>query len=199
MSRLFPTAILALLLLFPLAAVAAVEITPMAGYRFGGNLEDQDGVNVDLESGASGAIAIDFDYERNSQIELFWSRQKSTIGDNPGFPRFDLDIDYFHLGGTVLFPDEFDFVPYGAGGVGVTVFTPDSPGFDTETRFSVSVGGGIKYFPFEHVGLRLEGRGYVTWFPESGALYCSDNTCTAYLEGDALLQFEGLAGVIVRF
>jgi opacity protein-like surface antigen len=199
MSRYVLSAILVVAIFLPLTATATVEITPMAGYRFGGNLEDQDGVNVNLKSGATGAVAIDFDYERDTQIELFWSRQTTTLDDNPGFPRFDLDIDYIHLGGTILFPGEFDFIPYGAGGAGVTIFTPDQADFGSETRFSVSLGGGIKYFPVKHVGLRLEGRGYVTWFPESGALFCSDNTCTTYLEGDAMFQFEGLAGVIVRF
>jgi len=198
--RFLSLALLCATLLLPRAAVAAMEITPMAGYRFGGGFETEDGDSLDLGEGGSGALAIDFDYQHNSQIELFWSHQENSLTNPQGGQRFGLGIDYLHIGGTAVFPQgEIPVIPYIAGGLGVTRFDPDRSGTDSETRFSLSLGGGVRYFPFEHVGLRAEVRGCLTLLPDNGAMFCSNGACQVYLAGDALFQFEGLAGIIVRF
>jgi len=185
--------------LLPQSAIAAMEITPMAGYRFGGGFEKEDGSSLDLEEGGSGALAIDFDYRGNSQIELFWSHHESALTDGANGQIFGLDVDYLHIGGTTLYPQgEAPVVPYIVGGLGVTRFDPEGSG-GSETRFSISLGGGVRYFPFEHIGLRAEGRGYGTLFPDSGAVFCGNGACKVFVEGTAMFQFEGLAGVIVRF
>lgn len=184
------------LILLPLPAIAT-EITPMGGYTFGGQVSSQTGETLKFDEGGSFALAADFDYQRNKQIELFWSHQQTSLTGTGGVTVFDTGIDYIHIGGTVLFPQE-NIIPYAAGGLGVTHFSPDN-GYKSETRFSISVGGGIKTFVTERIGLRLEGRGYVTWFPDEGYIFCGSNSCSIYASGDALFQFEALAGVILKF
>lgn len=196
------------LALFVSGANAAIEITPMAGYRFGGGFEQEDGTSIDFRDGSSAAVAIDMDYQPNTlftdqpdtQLELFWSHMEGELGDSGSAEHLDLDIDYIHIGGTAFYPQrEFPIVPFAVGGLGATIFNPESDDIDPETRFSLSLGGGVRYFPFEHIGLRAEGRGYVTLFPDHGALFCENGNCKVFMEGDTLVQFEWLAGVIVRF
>lgn len=200
MLRFLALSLFSATLILPTAALAAMEITPMAGYRFGGGFETETGSSLDLMESGSGALALDFDYQGDSQIELFWSHQESSLSDGPNGQLFGLDIDYLHIGGTSLYPQgEAPVVPYVVGGLGVTRFDPENAGSGAETRFSMSLGGGVRYFPFEHIGLRAEGRGYMTYFPDSGAVFCGNGGCKVFTEGDAMFQFEGLAGVIVRF
>ena len=184
------------LLLLPLPAIA-LEVTPMGGYRFGGEVKTLTGEKLEFDESGSFALAIDFDYEVNTQIELFWSHQNTNLTGAGGTEVFNSSIDYIHLGGTVMFPQK-NFVPFAAGGLGITYFSPDQD-YNSETRFSLSLGGGIKYFVHERIGLRLEGRAYGTWFPDEGYIFCGNNGCTIAASGDLLLQFEGLAGVILVF
>ncbi len=184
------------LLLLPMSAIA-LEVTPMGGYRFGGQAEAVTGETLKFNETGSFALALDFDYQRNKQIELFWSHQQTTLTSSSGIKVFDSGIDYIHIGGTVLFPNE-NFIPYAVGGLGVTHFSPDN-GYNSETRFSLSFGGGAKFFLLDRVGLRLEGRGYATLFPNEGYAFCGDGGCNIAISSDVLFQFEGLAGVILLF
>jgi len=207
MVRIATMTLLCLSLFMP-AVSSAIEITPMAGYRVGGSfdLKEDNGdgtetiTTIDFVDGASSAIAIDLNIQEDKQVELFWSHKKSELGERDAAEQIDLDVDYIHIGGTVLYPQQdFPLVPYIVGGMGATIFSPESGDLESETRFSLSLGGGMRYFPIEHIGLRAEGRVYGTFFPDNSALFCRNGNCNVYMDGDAIVQFEGLAGLIVRF
>ena len=70
---------------------------------------------------------------------------------------------------------------------------------NTETKFSFSLGGGIKIPLTEHIGLRVEGRGFGTMFDENSSLFCVNNRCAVRVEGDVIWQFTGFAGVVFSF
>lgn len=189
----------ALLLLLPSAAWAewGVELTPFAGFRFGGSFEDN-AVGTDLEAGESAGfgVIVDVPAARNTQYELFYGFQRTELAPGAA-PRFDLDVHYLHLGGTYLFPGE-RARPFVAAGLGLTLFDPQGATRDFETRFSVSLGGGVK-IPFsERVGLRLEARGFVTVLPESTQIFCVSSggaACDIRVQGDVFGQVQLLAGV----
>lgn len=187
--------VLTCLILLPMPALA-LEITPMGGYRFGGQVATAAGEKLTFDESGSFALAVDFDFQHNKQIELFWSHQQTALSQN-GATVFNTGIDCIQIGGTVLYPQK-GFTPYVAGGLGVTHFSPGSD-YKPETRFSLSVGGGIKTFITKHIGLRLEGRGYATWFPDEGYIFCGGGGCNIAVSGDAIFQFEGLAGAIFLF
>ena len=189
-----PLVILCLLLL-PFSAVA-VEITPMGGYTFGGQVSTTTGETLKFDESGSFALAIDQNIGSGKQLELFWSHQQTSLSGG-GVTVFNSGIDYIHIGGTVQYPQDA-IIPYAAGGLGVTHFSPDS-GYKSETRFSISVGGGVKTFVSERIGLRFEGRGYATLFTDEGYLFCGGGGCTIAASGSAFLQFEALAGVILKF
>lgn len=178
-----------------------LEITPFGGYRMGGDFELDTGESLRLDDSGSYGIIIGTDYRENTQLEFLYSHQKSALkmqeGTSPNEPLFDLGVDYFQLGGTYLW-DYDRLVPFLSGGLGATYFNPDDSSYSSLTKFSMSLGGGVKLFATEHIGLRLEGRGYATFMNSGGAVFCSGG-CQVYVTSDVWLQFEVLAGVIFKF
>jgi opacity protein-like surface antigen len=192
-----------LLLLVPAAAWAerGFEITPFAGFRFGGSFEDNT-TGADLKVGESGSFGLILGLRDTPEThyELFYSFQRTELrgsGTFGGVPLFDLDIHYLHLGGTYEFQSE-TVRPFISGGVGLTFLDPSGAGLDSSTNFSMSLGGGVK-IPFSsRVGMRLEGRGYLTVLPNSTEIFCVSSggvACAVRVTGDVLGQFELLAGV----
>jgi opacity protein-like surface antigen len=65
-------------------------------------------------------------------------------------------------------------VPYisvGAGAARLTPHVPDTPA-NRETRFTTTVGAGVKVFFNRNVGMRFEGRYYGTSLPDSDRRSC---------------------------
>jgi opacity protein-like surface antigen len=180
------------------------EIAAFGGYRGGGRFDiqssDQD---IDLESHGSLALGLDWRIDENQAYELFYSRQKSNLEDNSPFGPVDLDVEYLHIGGTVVTNDERRVKPYILGGLGVTRFSPDVPGVSDETHFSLNLGGGLRV-PFnDFLSLRFEARGYVTFVDTETALFCVSGSqgglCNIRGSGNAFFQYDVLAGLAVRF
>jgi hypothetical protein len=87
------------------------------------------------------------------------------------------------------------------GTIGVTRFSPDGD-FDSETRFSLTMGGGVKWYFNEHWAARVEGRAYFTIFDSDAQVFCVSSggaTCLFRVSGSVVWQIEALAGVTFRF
>jgi hypothetical protein len=76
---------------------------------------------------------------------------------------------------------------------------PQGPGLDALTKFSLSLGGGVKLFATDRIGLRLEGRWFGTLFNGNGSAFCSSGTCAINVQGDLFSQFIANAGLIIAF
>jgi len=109
---------------------------------------------------------------------------------------FDIDINYIHLGGT--YDTKYENIhPYVAGGLGLAHMSPD--GGDAETKFSFSLAGGTKWFFAEHIGIRLEGRGFGTFMGGSNKVFCRDDNFSVITGGDLFWQFAIYSGLIIEF
>jgi opacity protein-like surface antigen len=201
-ALLLPFALLLLLLPAAARAEGRVEITPFAGFTFGGNFEDNT-TGASLKVGESGSLGLILGYRDTPEThyELFYSFQRSDLrgsGIFGGNPLFDLDIHYLHLGGTYEFPGERKLLPFLSGGLGVTFLVPTGEGLDSSTNFSLSLGGGVKVPVTGRVGLRFEGRGYMTILPDSTEVFCVSSggaSCAVRVTGDVLWQFQLLGGI----
>ena len=71
-------------------------------------------------------------------------------------------------------------------------------GGDTELRFTVGLGAGGKFFATRHLGLRVEGRGYMTIIGLGGSGVCSGG-CVFVFNANPVFQADLTAGVIVAF
>ncbi len=178
------------------------EVTPFAGLRLGGDFKvDDPSRKLDVDDAGTVALALDLRIDDISQYELFYGRQSTSLERDPALGKLDIDVEYLHLGGTIAMEGQRRVIPYLAGGLGATRFSPDAA--SDKTRFSISLGGGVKV-PFnERFALRLEGRGYLTFVDTDTSFFCRSDeggaVCRIHGSGSTFFQFELLAGAAFAF
>jgi len=197
-------AVVAGLLLWASGPAAAFdwELTPIAGFQFGGELEDEyTGVDYELDEEAVFGLIADFDLSPEEQIEVYFSRQETELtvesGEFSGESLFDVDVNYLHVGGVLVWDGEV-VKPFVVATMGLTYFDPSLSGGDDEVDFSMSLGGGVKIMPWEHLGLRLEARGFGTFVDSSTSIFVSDGA-QVFFTSDLFLQAQVTAGIVFRF
>lgn len=195
------------MLAFPAEAPARgeyVEITPIVGTRFGGSFRDTaTDAKLKVDEHAAFSLAIDIAWDRNTELEIFLSRQPTRLtSKQPVAPGalFELDIDYYHVGGTYLFEPSGRVKPYFLATLGLTRFKPRAAGLESETNFSFSTGAGWKVPLTRRIGLRLEGRGFFTFMDSDSNVFCDlPGTCNVRVRGSTFNQWDVSAGLIFRF
>jgi opacity protein-like surface antigen len=187
---------------------ADLEITPFAGYTMGGDFTvTETGQSLSFDDTSSYGIMLDFkqagdEKSGESWIELYYSRQQTKLkadqGPFVGTPLFDVNVEYYHIGGTYG-QATGKVKPFVVGTLGATHMVPKGDGLHSETKFSLSLGGGVKLYLTEHVGIRLDARWFGTFFNGSGSAFCSSGACLINVQGDVLSQFVANAGVVLAF
>jgi hypothetical protein len=196
-------------MLFPICAIAMeIEVTPFIGYTMGGDFTNATtGTPLSFDDTSSYGIMVDFKQAVNKEggepwIELYYSRQQTKLKADQGpfvsNPLFDVNVEYFHIGGTYG-QATGKVKPFVVGTFGVTHMTPKGDGLSAETKFSLSLGGGVKLYLTEHVGLRFDARWFGTFFNGSGSVFCSGGACLVNVQGDVLSQYTANAGVVLAF
>lgn len=152
-----------------------VEISPYAGYLFGGEFARGTtslfNFKVDADDDATYGIRVGYNLTDNFEMEFQASRTETAFVSDDSDELFgsdqpelgDLTIDYFMGYGTFNFGHR-RAVPYITLGAGVARLDPDVPGTAArrDTRFTGSLGIGVKAFVNPHFGFRFDGRGYAT-------------------------------------
>jgi hypothetical protein len=182
------------------------EITPYAGYRFGGTFQDEaSDAEAGLSDHASAGLILNLRESANTQWELIFARQSTEADvaqfDFP-FPTIDVDVETLQLGGTYL-GDGQRARPYLAATIGGTRFSPTLTDLDGDTFWSFSIGGGLQVSPSTRFGLRLEARLWGTLTEADTDLFCASGPqgalCAIAIDGEMLWQFETYAGLVFRF
>ena len=202
-------AALILTLLFATPAVAQkVEITPFIGYQFGGELRVRDG-DLRLQDDINYGLVLDVALSRNGQLELSYTRQDTRIDFNQfnggRRPIYDVSVNYWQIGGIWEFnPGETarpflsltgGFTHYGVG----EQLDPQAPDIRSDTFFSMVLGGGVKVFPSQRMGIRLAGHVYSTIVSSSSGFWCTlPGGCGVGLSGWGIWQGDVQAGLIIR-
>ncbi len=182
------------------------EVTPFVGYRMGGDFDLTGSTStgkVDLDDRGSFGLAVSLFADKHESYELFYSRQAASVAKNSPFAPFDLNVEYLHLGGTLLLNDELPISPYLVGGLGLTRFSPQTGNSGDDSHFSMSLGGGLKLPVTKRFGVRLEARGFVTFVSNDSAFFCVSDTqgasCAVKVKSNAFIQYELLAGAAFAF
>ena len=184
----------------------AVEITPLIGYRTGGEFVDV-GSNTkhNVVSSDSYSLLIGWPEEKGKTIEVYYSHQSSklnsvdvTIPSVPSNVDVPLTIDYLHIGGTTPISNKEKLQTFVSGGLGFAYLSPDLIGLESDLRASFSIGIGLKYPISKNVAIRLETRGMATLFNSNSALFCNGG-CSLTVNGSLFWQAEVLAGVAIKF
>jgi len=179
---------------------ADIELTPFVGYRIGGDLTDEDSdTDQDLDEGASYGFILNIQDKENTQYEFIYSRQSSSldISSAGSFSSLDLDVHYFQIGGAYLFEGK-ESRPYLSFTLGAAYLDPDQ-GYDSSTEFSYSLGGGMRWYLLDNMGLRFDVRTYGIVTDSASRVFCRGGRCVAHYSGSGINQFEASLGLIFRF
>ena len=176
------------------------EITPYVGWRTSDSLEEEaTGATIDLKETRSFGVILSMQQKPGTNYDFLFSRQTTELESaNSNFDTTSLRFDYYHIGGTVFYEHE-QLHPFVTGGLGATHISPADAAFSSETKFSLSIGGGLKFPMTRTIGLRLEVRGYGTVADSSGSILCANGSCVAKFKGSLFLQVEANAGLSFAF
>jgi hypothetical protein len=179
----------------------SVELMPFGGYRFGGDFfELIAGRPLDLDGSPALGLVVNVPLSNGLQVEALVTKQDATVSmpTEPFHPATALHATVGHaqVGGLQEFTDG-RVRPFLTGLLGLTRYATEG---DSEVRFTIGAGGGVKLFPLPHVGFRLDGRLYTT-FVDADARFiaCASGTCVTALHVDVVWQAEFTAGVVFRF
>ena len=188
------------LLVFAIAghAQGTFEISPFYGYRWGGDFETAGGEKLGLQAGKAYGLSFDYTASPDLKFELLWSRQESSVDlhDVGGFNTLGVTVDEFQIGG-VLETTYGRLHPYITGLLGATLYGPDDS--DSEVRFSISLGGGVKFFLFKNLALRADIRGYCTVVESDSAFISSGGVTLVRFSGSTMWQGEVSGGITLAF
>ncbi len=188
-TKLLTLALLALAPIFTAGRAEAqirtntVEINPFFGRFFGGefargsNSLFNEKVDVDdantwgLRVGYNATEMFEFEIQGSRTDTHFISHESGDVFGSGGERLGDLRVDYLLGYGTFNFGHR-RVLPYVTIGAGVGRLQPSDtalPAHDS-TRFTGSLGAGLKFFATPHFGFRIDGRGYSTYLNR-------DDTC----------------------
>jgi hypothetical protein len=183
------------------------ELTPFAGYRFGGTF-NVEGSNETYKLSDSSSYGVMLDIrqrKQNTQVEIIYTRQQTDATYSaalPDDPDIDVDIQMLQFGGT--FQGDGETVrPYLAATIGGTHIVTRAAGKSSDTFWSGSLGVGFQFKPTSRLGIRLEARGYATLVSSNSSIFCGSGpeggACLVQVDGKILGQFEAILGVVFRF
>jgi hypothetical protein len=188
---------------FP-ARAQGVEVMPFGGYRFGGDLFERAAQRpLDLDGAPALGVVVNVPLSDGLQVEALVTRQDAhasiptTLLDlaTPATRRH-ITVDHWQGGGLQEFSSG-RVRPFLTGMLGLTRYAADG---DSEVRFTVGAGGGVKLFPVPHVGVRVDGRVYTTFIDADVAfLACAPGTCIGAVAVDVVWQAELTMGLVFRF
>ena len=167
------------------------KITPVSGFTWG----------FEADVLASEMFAIGFQYsDQSSKLELREvGGQKTEITD--------ANVRNYHAMFTLnLGDDDATTKPFIFLGLGATQYSPDDimgSSVDSNSKFSTTWGGGVKWYGTEHIGVRMGIRWTPTYINSDPAGYwCSPfwpGGCWLVSEANYSHQFEFNTGLILRF
>ena len=202
-TRVFPALTVAACLFGAPAPASAqtVEVTPFTGYRFGGDFfEIVTGQRVDLDGAPSFGGTVNVALSNGLQFEGLFSHQHANVlvpaSHFRPAARWQISVAHWQGGGLQEFGDT-RVRPFVTGTFGLTRYA--APG-DSEIRFTLGAGTGVKLLPSRHVGVRLDGRVFATFVDADASLgVCTPGPCFVRFHADIVWQADFTAGVVVRF
>ena len=182
----------------PLGA-QGIEIAPLGGYRIGGDLFEIAAARpLDNDGAPALGVVVDVPLTEGMQVEASFSHQQldvlSTFDPLRPPATWRISVDQWQVGGLQEYGGA-KVRPFATGLLGLTRYAMEA---DSEVRFMVSAGGGVKIFPVPHLGVRLDGRVFATFLDASASTVLCSGGCIARLHVSIAWQAEFTAGLVVR-
>jgi len=178
-----------------------VEIAPLGGYRFGGDLFEivtNRPVDLDVTPVVGGTVNVDIG--EGLWFEGLFTHQQALVSVPAGSfgpaIRSHVTVDQWLAGGRQEW-GRGRARPFLTGLVGLTRYGAEA---DNEIRFAVSAGGGAMLLLQRRLGVRLDGRIFTTVVDANArAGVCSPGLCIIHLNANLAWQAEFSAGLVVAF
>jgi hypothetical protein len=203
------------------------EISPFFGYMWGDDFPAGSNAlfanKVDVANHDVFGVSVGYNFNSVFELETRWARSMThfetpnnsqVFGTNP-VNLGDLTIDYIMGYSTFNFGRSHRVVPFVTVGLGAAILNPGArlditdfpcPGTNctnpaTSTRFTGSLGTGVKIFVDRHFGFKVDGRFYDTYLS-------SGSSCSTFGNGDFhchnnssnwLLNWETTGGLVIAF
>jgi len=185
------------------ASAQTIEVSPVGGYRVGGGFfERVTNQPVDTDGAPAVGAVVNVAMDNGAWIEGLFTHQDARI-DVPGGllsppARRRVTVDQWLAGSLQEFGTSHAVRPFATGLLGLTRYATDG---DSEIRFAVGAGGGVKLRPWRHVAVRLDGRLFATFADIGGhAVGCgTGGICIAGFYADVVWQAEFTAGLTIVF
>lgn len=193
-----------LLLIFSTNTLAQAEIFGFGGYEVASDVQVTQG-QLNIYSNPNYGAGISFEVERGVQAEVFWIGQQTPmeLKSYTGLtqPLFDVGIHYFQAGAVYEFRQTRaqKAFPFTSFSLGATLFSPVDSDFSEEWRFSITFGGGGKFYISDRVGLRLQARLLLPINFNSVGMWCGSGGCSVGVSSWAtLIQADFTGGIFIR-
>ena len=200
------------------------EVTPFGGARFAGkinvggydtdaNLPDlgQDVENILVKSGVDYGVIADYNIWSSFAAEFMVSRQPTTYSQQDFVvvppEKFFLangDLTTYTFGGAYTFRGESKIRPFVAAGIGWTNYgnlnsQPQDLYVGFNNRLAFNLGGGVKYYFNNFLGLRFDMRWVGSRTTPTVGESCSAFGCGEYSTNYRMNQGEANLGLIIKF
>jgi hypothetical protein len=193
-------AVLVLLLSRP-ASAQTVQIAPLGGYRFGGDLfELAMNRQVDLDGAPVLGGTINVALGDGLSFEGLISHQDARVAVSEGashpLTNVHIVVDQWLAGGRQELGTG-RARPFLSGLLGLTRYGTEG---DNEVRFAVSCAGGVIVDLDRRLGLRFDGRVFTTFVDANArAGACAPGICLIAVDVSVVWQAEFSAGLVVAF
>jgi len=177
-----------------------IEITPQYGYQIGGKYSYYGGF---IKLNGSDQFGVTMNIKMNSDVhaEFVWVQQNTVVSvkDVILYPHetdiSDVTINHYQIGAIYDFSDT-DAIPFFGMSLGWSTFNPDDNAFDSNTKFTIGITGGLKYFFTKNIGIRLQSQLLmpIDW----GGVYLGSGG-SGVTVGGTLLQLNFTGGLIFAF
>ena len=176
----------------------AVEVSPFAGFQFGGSVNSTvNGRRVELGGGFAWGATVDIALVPGWRIELMYSRQETALESRGDVERVQMGVERY-LAGVQEEQGDGRTRFFGTALIGATRFAPGLGGYDSDVRFTAAASLGIKHFVTPRLGLRAEARGFFVDVNSGGGIVCAGG-CLFVFNGDGLWQGDVTGGITLGF
>lgn len=177
-------------------SAAHLEMGPMGGWRFGGSFDDSTGRTYTAEPSGSWGGVLDIYTKTDTALEVLFSRQESSVQSGGTLPvLLNYTLDHYQIGGLKEYEGEH-LRPFLAGLLG---WSHAKAGNQSSDFFSVTLGGGAKYYLTSWLGLRTDLRCHLMFTNSAVAASSGPSGGSVSFAGEVFAQGEVAGGIFLAF
>ena len=176
-------------------ALSHVELTPFAGFQYGGGFDTAAGRHVSLAAGLDYGGVLGIRTGERWFLEALYSRQEAALGSDGG--PFDVTVERL-MGGLSEERGNGPTKYFGVILLGATRFRPKLGDYTSKSNFTVALGLGFKHLFSRNLGFRAEARGFYVRTESGGGLFCAGG-CLFVFNSSGLWQGDLAGGLVLAF